>query len=379
MKNVHITLTEFRNESRLIRQVRSLLQSGIFEEISVLALGSDDLPKFSNEGSGWHVKRIQPVTRKLPKISFFQIFKLIEFNLRCFIYIRKNKSQVVTIHTLALLPLGYLLKIILKMRVVYDAHELETETNGLSGWRQRGSKFVERYFIYSCDLVTVVSDSIADWYSETYQIPRPLVIKNTPPFRKLEKKGLFRQKLNIRNDQTIFIYQGVLSLGRGINVLIKAFNERHEENAVMIFMGYGELEDQVKEVSKNTKNIFFVPAVNPDQVLDYTASADIGICYIEKTCLSYYYCMPNKLFEYAMAGLPILVSNMKDMSECVEKNKFGLVLSDPSPLGVNGKINDILSMNYKSLSYKAHQFASDNSWEHQHNLLLEGYQKVLKL
>ena len=379
MKNVHITLTEFRNESRLIRQVRSLLQSGVFEETSVFALGADDLPNYSNEGQGWHVRRIQLVTRKLPKTPIFQIFKLIEFNLRCFIYIRKNKSQIVTIHTLALLPLGYLMKKLLKMRVVYDAHELETESNGLVGWRQRGSKFVERCFIYSCDLVTVVSDSIANWYSETYRIPRPLVIKNAPLFRKLEKKGLFRQKLNIRNDQTIFIYQGVLSLGRGINVLIEAFNKRDEDNAVMIFMGYGELEDQVKEASKNAKNIFFVPAVKPDQVLDYTASADIGICYIEKTCLSYFYCMPNKLFEYAMAGLPILVSNMKDMSECVEKNKFGLVLSDPSPLSINEKINDILSMNYKNFSDKAHQFASENSWEHQHDLLFEGYQEVLKL
>ena len=89
--------------------------------------------------------------------------------------------------------------------------------------------------------------------------------------------------------------------------------------------------------------------------------------------------MPNKLFEYAMAGLPILVSNMKDMSECVEKNKFGLVLSDPSPLSINKKINDILSMNYKNFSAMAHLFASENSWEHQHDLLLEGYKEVLKL
>ena len=131
MKNVHITLTEFRNESRLIRQVRSLLQSGVFEETAVFALGADDLPNYSNEGQGWHVRRIQLVTRKLPKTPIFQIFKLIEFNLRCFIYIRKNKSQIVTIHTLALLPLGYLMKKLLKMRVVYDAHELETESNGL--------------------------------------------------------------------------------------------------------------------------------------------------------------------------------------------------------------------------------------------------------
>lgn len=76
-------------------------------------------------------------------------------------------------------------------------------------------------------------------------------------------------------------------------------------------MGYGALQDEIINITKVYKNIFFQPAV-PHNIPDYTSSADVGISSLVdlSSCLSYYYSLPNKIFEYLMAELPIIVPNV---------------------------------------------------------------------
>ena len=76
------------------------------------------------------------------------------------------------------------------------------------------------------------------------------------------------------------------------------------------------------------KNIYFHKAVSPDVLLDYTSSADFGISTIEDSCLSYRYCLPNKMFEYLMAGIPVIVSNLYEMKRLVESNMVGTVAKE---------------------------------------------------
>jgi len=96
----------------------------------------------------------------------------------------------------------------------------------------------------------------------------------------------------------------------------------------LVVMGYGALEDEVKEAAAKASNIHFQPAVPPDEVLYYTSSADIGLCLIENTCLSYYYSLPNKLFEYLLSGLPVLVNDMPEQRRIVEEFKCGWVVPE---------------------------------------------------
>ncbi|MBF4353882.1 glycosyl transferase family 1, partial [Vibrio anguillarum] len=75
MKNIHITLTEFRNESRVLKEISSLEASETFDSFTVIALGADDLPIADSIKSKAKVCRIRLLTRKLPKSAFFQLFK----------------------------------------------------------------------------------------------------------------------------------------------------------------------------------------------------------------------------------------------------------------------------------------------------------------
>ncbi|MDE9517146.1 glycosyltransferase family 4 protein [Xenorhabdus bovienii] len=377
MKNIHVTLTNFTNESRILKEISSLNASNLFSDFLVIGLGDNELPCQENIKKNFNVRRVNLKTRSLPKNLLFQQIKFIEFFVKVFIILLKEKPNVINIHTLALLPLGYIAGFFLKSKLVYDAHELETEKNDLLGLKKLGSKFIERLFIKKCNLIVVVSDSIADWYANEYKIKRPLVIYNSPNIRKYHRKNLFRESLSISEKQKILLYQGALSRGRGIEILLKAFSERKSNNVVLVLMGYGSLEVEIKKISNINENIFFHPAVDPSVVLEYTSSADFGISFIENTCLSYYYCMPNKLFEYAMAGLPVIASNMKEMSENISKYKFGTVINECSTKTINKSIDTLYSRDLTQLSLNAYNFAQLNSWEKQEHFMLQEYQRIL--
>lgn len=376
MNNLHISLTNFCNESRVLKEVNTLIDNQIFDTVFIAALYEEGVDKQFDYSEKVKLNRFLLRTRQLPKTFLFQVMKYVEFCFKVFLHYRNSDIKVVNIHSLGLLPLGIFLKKVYGAKLVYDTHELETEKNGLYGFKKKVAKFVEKKFINCVDMTLVVSNSIADWYSNEYDIVRPTVVLNTPRCRQIEPKNIFRQHLDIREDQTIMLYQGVLDNGRGIQLIIDAFKERDDDNLVIVFMGYGSLVSEIKIASKIKKNIYYFPAVPPEIVLEYTASADIGISLIENVCLSYYYCMPNKLFEYAMVGLPVLVSNMKDMSSLVIKNSMGVVINDFSAKSINDSINIFLTKDLNDMKINAYRVAIENSWEVQEFKMLRSYKEL---
>lgn len=376
MNNLHISLTEFYNESRVLKEAELHTKGENSSTAFIAALHSDGLEEFQIYSDKIEVQRFKLKTRAFSKSLIMQIIKYLEFCIRVFCYYKKKNIKIINVHSLGLLPLGIFLKYTYKAVLVYDAHELETERNGLTGVRKKLSKILERKLIKYVDMTLVVSESIADWYTNEYKIPRPLVVLNAPYRQELKTNNHFREQLKIREDQIILLYQGALVTGRGIHLLLDAFKQRSDDTVVVVFMGYGELAVEIKQIACHYANIFLFPAVQPSVVLEYTSSADVGISFIENTCLSYYYCMPNKLFEYAMAGLPILVSNMKDMSELVTRNNMGAAISDSSPEGINYAIDHFLKKDLNEMKTNAYRIACENAWEKQEEKMLLAYQNL---
>ena len=281
------------------------------------------------------------------------------------------------IHTLEFLPVVFIAKIF-KIKIIYDPHELETEKINIKGLRKKFSKWLEYLLIKKVDHIFVVSEHIADWYEKTYSITRPTVLLNAPRAKHIDKTSYFKNTFHLRDDQIIILYQGVLEAGRGVQILLEAFKKRINDKIVIVFMGYGELMREIQSLSKSYNNIFFHKAVPTDMLLSYTVSADIGIALIQNTCLSYNLCMPNKLFEYAMAGLPVIVSNVKEMSAFVKKHQMGVVMEDDTAKSFNKAIERLLSMDLLVLKQNAKKVALDNSWEHQEKIMANVYQNVFK-
>lgn len=378
MNNLHIIASEFKNASRVLKQTKSLVNSEVVDNVYIAALHLEGLDKEVNYGDKRELKRFSLRSRKLSKFFLVQLIKYVEFCISIYFHYKNKNVGMVNIHNLSMLPLGVLLKYRYNAILIYDAHELEAERNGLIGIRKKISKWIEKTLIKYVDMTIVVSESIADWYEKKYDIQRPVVVLNSPKKRVINKTNIFREELSIRDDQKILIYQGGLFHGRGINLILDAFKSRISDGIVVVFMGYGGLEKEIKDAAAQYPNIFFLPAVNPDVVLEYTSSADVGLSLIENTCLSYYYCMPNKLFEYSMAGLPVLVSNMKDMSEMVISNNMGVVVDNYTSIAINKAIDNFLNKDLDVMKENAYRAACENSWEVQEKKMLNAYHVLLK-
>lgn len=379
MNNLHISLTEFRNESRVLRETSSIANMPQVDKVYIAALWSDGLARQEAIGESIQLDRFELSSRGLSRGLVAQLFKYGEFVWRVARFYGRRDIGMINVHVLGLLPLGYFLKRLYGARLVYDAHELETETHGSGGLRQKLGRLIERLFIGRVDHVIVVAESIADWYAATYPIPRPTVVLNAPRLiASPEKTDRLREDLGIRPDQTIFLYQGLVGQGRGIELLMDAFDRRTGDDAVLVVMGYGHLEQAVVQRAARSANIFFRKAVPPAQLPEYTASADIGLSLIENTCLSYYFCLPNKLFEYAMAGLPIVVSDMKEMREIVSRYGMGEICDAQTPEAVNSAIDRILERDLVSLGRNARQCAIENAWETQEKRMIAAYAKMFE-
>jgi glycosyltransferase involved in cell wall biosynthesis len=226
-------------------------------------------------------------------------------------YSHKNLT-VVNSHSVAVLPVGYALSRKLNARLIYDTHELETQTNtsrGAQGWI---FKVAEKALIRKCDTVFVVSESIAEWYRLRYPGLMPVVVRNIPDFQQSCRRVNIRERLSVPADPRLFIHVGHLAEGRNIPAILEAFSSPGVE-AHILFLGSGLLESLVQEYCERFPNIHQLPPVPPEQVVDYVSECDVGLCLIEPSCLSYRLSLPNKALEYVMASRPFFFTDLPEV------------------------------------------------------------------
>jgi glycosyltransferase involved in cell wall biosynthesis len=367
-------MTNVKNESRLFKETKTIVQNHIADNIFIAGLWEEGLKVDEVLDTNRTVYRVQLKSRNLPKNIFIQLFKYMEFTFHLLLKYRKKRITMVNIHSLALLPIGFLFKLFYGTKLIYDAHEYETQRQGLSGVRKKLSQILERYFIKYCDRVIVVSESIADEYKRLYPyIKKPSVILNTPLYQEVAKKDRFREEFDISEDKMIFLYQGALSQGRGIENILKAFKQIDDDKSVVVFMGYGELEKEIKKYAEKFDNIYYHPAVSPDILLEFTSSADVGLSIIEDTCLSYHYSLPNKMFEYLMVDIPVIVSNLPEMRKIVNKYKIGVVASENSSKGLIEAIKNIRLLDKYRLLEDIKRAKEIYNWQNQEKVLVDLY------
>ncbi|HGF7535547.1 TPA: glycosyltransferase [Vibrio cholerae] len=368
-KIANIVLNDFTNDSRVLKISKSLVGFG-FDSVVVAMHNKGLLEK--EEINGVKVRRIKLSTRSWPKWKPVQIIKYLEFLVRASTEFRK--TDIIHCNDLNALPVGLLIKLFGRgKKVIYDCHEYETETNGLNSYKKKAIKWLERTLITYADAVTTVSDSIANEYARLYRISKPYLVLNCPEYYEQPKCNLFRDYLGIRNDQTIFLYQGGLSKGRGIELLLEAFSGLTSDKNVLVCMGYGPLENLIREKAQQTSIIFFHPAVSPNVLLNYTSSADYGVSFVEDSCLSHRYCLPNKIFEYLMAGLPVLTSNLFEMKRLVEAENVGIVAEENTVEGFKKAVEASLNQEYSIIQQNVFKARKEYCWEEQEKVLKEIY------
>lgn len=369
-----LVLNPFTNDSRVLKEALSLKHAGY--EPFVVALHEQGLAE-QDTVHGIPVSRIRLLSRKWPKVLPVQVFKYFEWLWRAFL--RSRKADIVHCNDLPTLPAGAAARMLSRKRtrVVYDAHEFEiNDVANEPRWKIRVKSIMERFWIRHADATMTVSESIADEYVRMYGIPKPALVLNCPPLAPLPQADIFRSTLGISQSAIIFLYQGGLAAGRGIEPIIDAFKGLPDSERVVVFMGYGPMEGAIRQAAADHPNIYYHPAVSPDVLPAYTASADVGLCLIENLCLSYFYCLPNKLFEYLMAGLPVMVSDLHELRRFVHAHPVGPVVPGTDAESIRRAVTQLDAAVLAEYADAARSARTIFHWQAQESVLLDVYARL---
>ncbi len=233
--------------------------------------------------------------------------------------------DVMQCHSLAAMPAGAILKWTSRrnLRLIYDAHELETERQGWGATHKALARLIEWAVIPSADHVFLVGDLICGWYRRKYGLSYLSVLQNVPkrPDQAIQRNRALRDAFGIADDTLLFLYLGLIDNGRGYRQIIEAFRDLPDRH--IVFVGSAGASVEIAAAAAQAPNIHWREPVAVDDVVRYAAGCDVGIALIEDTCLSYRYCLPNKLHEYRLARLPVIVSDLPEMARYVDETHSG--------------------------------------------------------
>lgn len=338
--NLHIFLSGIESETRLFKEARYTIERGIFDRVVVLGTWAQGLAEREVTSYGLEIHRLTLWIRRYGEAPVFRRLRLLrklvaglsllQFLVLTVLHAQRLKPSHVSCHNVMLLPTAWAAARISGSRLVYTPHELETRRSGLGPVMQRLQSLIERLFIHSAAQVVVVCEPIADWYRGQYGLTNVHVVRNVPERDAVEVKaipsGAFRDRFNIPDSATVFIYQGMFGRARGTDRLLEIFSRIDPQAAHLVLMGFGEPADQaeIDACVSRRSNIHYQPAVAREWIISYTSGADIGLLVVKDAPLSYRYALPNKFFESAHAGVPILVSdNFEFLSKIIEEEGIG--------------------------------------------------------
>jgi len=248
-----------------------------------------------------------------------------------------------------LLP-AFLMARIKGLPLVYDSHEYFTEAAGLTGRPfQRGVwLMVERAIFPRLKAVITVNEGIADAYFNRYPHARggrPFVVRNMPRMREKAAPSSvnWRERLGIPAEAPFLIVQGAyLDKDRGVVQAVGALQEHTA--AYLVVVGAGEeWEWAQSQVESFNGRLVVLPKMAFDELCSLTASADVGLSLDQGVHGNYLMSLPNKLFDYIHAGIPVVASPMPEVVRVVKGWNIGRVVRDSSPAGIIEAVDAVLA------------------------------------
>lgn len=261
--------------------------------------------------------------------------------------------------------------------LIYDSHELWSNTYPFANLRgiQWLLPILEGLLIRRVKAGITVNESLAQYLSKKYR-KKFLSLRNLP-VRAKNQPGISLRELF--GPKKIILHLGAADEGRGMEEMVKSV-QYLPENYILVFLGGGKTESQIKKMTKELKlssRIKFLPAVLPSQIAFSIKEADLGLVLTQKDSLSYYLSLPNKIFQYLNAGLPILGSNFPEFRKVIIANRIGEVV-DPAKTRLIAQ--KIIKMTQTKLQKKYRRNLENlgknqYNWEAESNKLLNFYAK----
>ena len=299
---------------------------------------------------GRKLKKSLPIQRNYETIRFRLLFNkgflfYAEFNIRLFIFLLFTKKDLLFSNDLDTLLPNYIIGKLQNKKLVFDSHELFSEIPELVN-KQRVKKvwlFLEKTIIPKLQNVITVSDSIKNHYHNLYGISA-IVIRNIPKIKKISQRNF---EIDAKGKKVI-LYQGSVNIGRGIELMIDTMALLDEY--LFIVIGDGDILEQLKEKVTNLSlhdKVKFIGKKTPEELKELTPNATIGMSLEEDLGLNYKYALPNKIFDYLHANVPVIVADLPEMRSLIKKHPIGEILTERTHKTLAETIINMTNISYE--------------------------------
>lgn len=310
------------------------------------------------------------------KIVFF-----IEYNIRLLVTLIFKRKDILLCNDTDALPANYIASKLCRVPLVFDAHELYPEVPEVvnrplvkSIWQK-----IEDLIFPHLKYTYTVCQSIADYYKNRYDITMK-VVRNIPNQQNLMPTSENQLPLiSSLNNRKLLLYQGAINTGRGIEWLINAMP--YIDDSLLCICGDGYLLQDMKNLAEKkgvTDRVVFTGRIPFNELNQYTSKADLGFVLLENKGLSYYYSLPNRIFDYMKFGVPVLASNFPEIARIVSTHDTGKLISHYEPKYLAHVINEMLTEWNDKSKYvnRLNELSKMFSWENEEKIMLEVIEKA---
>ena len=290
-----------------------------------------------------------------------------------------EKPDVIHANDLNALVPAYAASKKLKCKLIYDSHEINVENYTSAGRSPIAviMEIFERYIVRRVDLMICVSHAAADYFAQKYKIPKPMVVTNC---------SLQKEMVSLpaeKNEGFEVLNHGQFSTGRGYDIMVEASQYLKEYPQIKLAMrGFGVMEQQLRDRVKELRaeNVIFYPKVLVQELIPYASRSMVGVAMTEAICLNFKLSVSNKLFEYASAGLPVIMSDIPEHRYLNEKYQFGIVLEDNKPETLAKAVVRLYTDKefYEQCAQGAQRMSNEVNWEAEFACLVDFTRNLTK-
>ncbi|MCO5171744.1 MAG: glycosyltransferase [Planctomycetes bacterium] len=288
-----------------------------------------------------------------------------------------ERADVYHAHDLDTLLAGVLAKRRTGARLVYDFHELyplqHAEGVKTSVWRGY-HEALERRLIGAADALVTVNESLARHNARAYGVLAALPLLNVPVLQPAPRPTLRP------GAERVVLYHGGYSPHRGLETLLEA--ARHLRGARLVMRGVGAFEAELRRLAARAgvaDRVTFAPPVPMTELVRSAQEADIGVIPYLPVCVNNYYSLPNKLFEYLMAGLAVVASDVPELRRAVLGHEVGAVYDPRDARGLAAAIDGLVADDRRLEATRRAAFDAARArfnWEVEQQKLLDLYARL---